>query len=408
MNALALEHCPVCNADSKKSLCIDTSEIWIAEGKLNYSLDVCNVCGGVYSRHRTLNPDLYTREFNVEAMMGNQQAELQPLDTVVWNFENKTRQVQELLHFTRKLQTINYLEFGASDGTLFRMLHQESKKPFYAHLVEPTGAAAPCAKITGVRVTSARITELSTTDKYNIIVSSHSLEHIENPRELLTQLGALLTDEGFLYIEVPDGERWDRSMAVPLGYYHIVNYTLSTLCWMLNDLGFDVEDARIIDNYPGIRVVAKPGKKSNDNHRAKESTALRQSIPKYMPAVGYSAINNWQHARSMAELLLKQRLEQLDPTKCLIWGAGSHTVSLLKILEKYPDIQIHICDRSPIVKKLDNYAVYNPCSVSMHNYDAVIISSYAFQSEIEVELIAKGFPQERIISLYQEIFSYRP
>ncbi len=51
-------------------------------------------------------------------------------------------------------------------------------------------------------------------DKFDLIILWHVLEHLANPGELLLKLKDLLTDEGFLLIQVPDIYRTPFDMAV--------------------------------------------------------------------------------------------------------------------------------------------------------------------------------------------------
>lgn len=404
MNIEVLDNCPLCGASCNTfSKEVMRSYIPVGDDRLDYSFDYCQKCGANFNRSHTPFANLYTENHNVESLMHNQTDALKPLSDTVWNFQTKSRQVDELLNICKDLNDVRYLEFGASDGTLFRMFQQKfskTAKPLSAHLLEPTGAAVICQTMDGVEVSSKKIEDLNTaslSNHYNLIVTSHSLEHVFNPRLVLSKLHQMLADDGYLYIEIPDGERWDRSIAVPLAYYHTLNYNLPLLCWLLTDLGFTVTDARIIDQYPGIRVICQ-----------KCQTPKQPEMPPYMPAIGYSAVANWQDARDTAIERLNDAIQQ-GTGKYLIWCAGNHTVSLLAILEKsFPDLTLDICDRSDHVTALGPYKILRPETLTLEDYDGIIISSYAFQNAIKQDLLTKGVEADKIITLYDNTFSYVP
>ena len=45
---------------------------------------------------------------------------------------------------------------------------------------------------------------------YDLIIISHVLEHLEDPLETITYLSTLLSNNGFIYIEVPGIYTWLR------------------------------------------------------------------------------------------------------------------------------------------------------------------------------------------------------
>ena len=93
--------------------------------------------------------------------------------------------------------------------------------------------------------------------KFDLIILSHILEHIVEPREFLDKLKPYLTDEGFLYIEVPSIERTNRLIGkYDLRTYwenaHVVHFTIKTLKQLLEHSGY-----RYIKHDPLIRSVFK-------------------------------------------------------------------------------------------------------------------------------------------------------
>jgi 2-polyprenyl-3-methyl-5-hydroxy-6-metoxy-1,4-benzoquinol methylase len=90
---------------------------------------------------------------------------------------------------------------------------------------------------------NAAIEEIKKLDKYDIIIVTHVLEHVDNPIEILELLGKFLTKTGIIYVVVPSATAASRQIAVEMGlithltavteaerqHGHQRTYTLDTL-----------------------------------------------------------------------------------------------------------------------------------------------------------------------------------
>ncbi len=76
----------------------------------------------------------------------------------------------------------------------------------------------------------------------NIIIYSHVLEHILNPKEELTQIKKILKKDGYLYIEVPGVKNlvktYDMNFLLFLINAHVYYFSLTTLTNLLSSNGF--------------------------------------------------------------------------------------------------------------------------------------------------------------------------
>jgi SAM-dependent methyltransferase len=81
----------------------------------------------------------------------------------------------------------------------------------------------------GIKYWGKDLSSLDATDRFDAILLLHTLEHIIQPRELLTELCCHLNDGGILYIEVPLGcfQEW-RFIREPLT--HINFFSEESLC----------------------------------------------------------------------------------------------------------------------------------------------------------------------------------
>jgi len=390
-----LQTCPVCGVDAAKSERIADDFIELFGARLTYSVDLCPDCGIIYSRDRSRHDDLYTPAVDMEKEHGHQKPALAALSDGVWNLQTKTLQVAEIIAAMPSLEPVRYLEIGASDGMLFRMVHQRTgaqNRTLSATLVESTGAAGPCAAIEGCTVVSHSFLDDFDAPHaaYDIAVLSHCLEHFDNPREVIAKVHKMLAPGAVVYVEVPDGMRYDRCISTPLGYFHVLNFNLLNLTWMLADLGFDCGDRVERSHYPGLRVIAT---KSSRGHRAPIS---EQSL-----RLSQAALGAWQDARKAAF----DRLVGIEGPGTLVYGAGVHTIALF---ERFPEWAgtCDVADSNARVVDFLGVRVLSPGDLDFSAYERVVVSSYAYQDAIAKQLQDAGCPADKIITLYDEIFTY--
>ena len=75
----------------------------------------------------------------------------------------------------------------------------------------------------------------------DLVILSHVLEHLPNPKQSLEEISGLLIDGGYLYIELPGIFNIHRTYKDPLRFLqnaHFYHFTLSTLSTLLADAGY--------------------------------------------------------------------------------------------------------------------------------------------------------------------------
>ncbi len=455
-----LTNCPVCEISSSESQFIISDFLQIDEHKLFYSVDLCKRCGAVYTKERYIYPELYTKKYDPEKEHGFQSSVIAPLSENIWNYKNKMLQVEELgellslkfhnavkiedmnqedvehidndnqvdsyEHSQNLLTPISYLEVGSSDGSLFRLFNEYCKQhniSLNGTLVESSGASEPCSTMENCKVISKSILDESIapllwkvemfSSLYDVAVISHCLEHFDNPRDVLTIVYKILKPNGILYIEVPDGLRVDYSLSLPLGYYHIVNYNMINLPYMINQMGFEVIDIAQREKQPGLRVAAV--KKNETDLKQKNIGEALFSFDNTGYIIGKSAILQWERRRKKIFKHLKYIFNTLtDSEKVLIYGAGTHTASILKEFDGWKNSSnvniinsFEIVDSNPRVQQIRDLIVKTPDTIQFQDYKYIIISSYAYQEEIFSNLISQGCKEDKIVKLYDWIFLWQ-
>ncbi len=109
--------------------------------------------------------------------------------------------------------------------------------------VEPSAEiAAVGEKYFDIEITPEVLENFKAEDKYNIILCSHTLEHVDNPISFLKKLKELLAEEGLIYIEVPNVMKPTGGFKLKNFFYseHLQTFSERNLEILLNRCGLEV------------------------------------------------------------------------------------------------------------------------------------------------------------------------
>lgn len=124
-------------------------------------------------------------------------------------------------------------------------------------------------------------------EKYDVICMYHVLEHVEDPVDLLGQIGGLLSEDGLLVIEVPNiasamaRRRGDRWGAVQLTELHVSQFAPHTLSNLVERAGLEVTEVDTVAPWhylpPDLR--RRPRALMGFGYRATRLRTLRSAHP---------------------------------------------------------------------------------------------------------------------------------
>jgi SAM-dependent methyltransferase len=133
-------------------------------------------------------------------------------------------------------RTRRVLDFGGGDG---RLMVPFVRRGHECHLVDYHPEAVP-----GVTRIASTLEDVSSADPYDVIICSHVLEHVAEPRPILSRLAALLDERGVLYVEVPM-EIWRRPPLQREPVTHINFFTVDSLRALIERSGLRVARCRM-------------------------------------------------------------------------------------------------------------------------------------------------------------------
>ncbi len=287
-------------------------------------------------------------------------------------------------------------QVGCSDGYTLYAFQQAGV--FLTEGIDPGLKSHKVAKhLYNIETVIGTFEDFVPSNKYELIILTHILEHIYNPLAAMKKCSSMQKDGDWGLIEVPLFERTDKFPPGLLTFEHVNYFSESTLCRLLHFAGYVphvIQKSFYNNEYPVITIIARKG----DSQKIELSSDYNRA---YNVLTSYSEREktNWKRI----ELKLKQKIEY--GTAVYIWGAGIHTSQLLANTDLKSYLQIQgLLDSSPTKWgiNLGSMTCYSLDNVSFKKGDVILISSYASEQEIYdslEEYCEKGI---NIIRIYGE------
>lgn len=155
-------------------------------------------------------------------------------------FENMFRKRVNLV--SKFVKKGKMLEIGSATGVMLKLF---AKKGWDALGIEPSGSSQE-AKKKGLRVLNVKFEDSKLPrDYFDLVVLNHTLEHMDNPGQVLKKINTFLKEGGVIFIDVPNfgslsskllGKRWPYLLPLE----HKSQFTEKSLGELLKDNGFEV------------------------------------------------------------------------------------------------------------------------------------------------------------------------
>jgi 2-polyprenyl-3-methyl-5-hydroxy-6-metoxy-1,4-benzoquinol methylase len=145
-----------------------------------------------------------------------------------------------------KNQAVNFnnkkiLDVGCAYGeVLYYLKKKYNSKVFGIEASKETAAMGE--RMFNIKIYPLLLEEFMTKDKFDIILSSHTLEHVDNPHIFLTKIRKLLKPQGYLYIEVPNILKPTGGFRLNKFLYseHLQTFSIYNLIKLLRDNEFSL------------------------------------------------------------------------------------------------------------------------------------------------------------------------
>jgi len=160
-----------------------------------------------------------------------------------------------LREFDPHIQGQSVLELGCYKGGFTARLAERFARVTVIEAAADLVEAARERVGSGPRFINARFEDADVNETFDAVFLTHTLEHLDNPREVLRRISAWLGSEGRLFLVVPNANAASRQIAVQMGliahnqavtegefaHGHRKTYSLDTLLDEVRAAGLRVE-----------------------------------------------------------------------------------------------------------------------------------------------------------------------
>ena len=298
-------------------------------------------------------------------------------------------QIQDEINILSSLESFDkdskIFEIGCNDGIFFDRLVQNGFNNFIG--IEPTSDSFRISKEKGYNVINEYLNE--TTAKaikdehgtFDLVMARHVLEHISDLPNMLKSIDLLLSENGYVLIEVPNFSRCLESYNYALWEEHVNYFTFDTMKYYLSQIGIEmVHEKSIIFSGEAILVI---GRKTKSGIKAFDYLET-------LIASNLNYANKWPAFKNTVLDYLKA--EKANGKKIAVYGAGSSTFCLLNFLEVSPYIDMILDDQ------LEKQNLFAPgCKLP------IISGAALYESNIDICFLAVNVENEqKVITKHQE------
>jgi len=390
-------NCSICGS-KEKYLLLQQNFTRISDINLvdHYDINVCKDCGFCFA-DKIPEQDDFDRYYKEMSKYEKFDLNAKESASDVKRFKAVVTYIEEVL----ENKSAKIVEIGCANGLLLSMLKDND----YDNLlgVDPSPVCVDTAikkyKIPAVTGTLANISVED--ESVDCLILVGVLEHVRDLNESLIRLHKLLKNRGKLIIGVPDASKYFEGKDAPFQEFsleHINFFGPGSLVNLVKQNGFSVINLNQVllevNSNTYVPVILSTFIKENDSAIDNQVIEDRITIKNLKQYIKKSDNHEKRILRKISTIIQNQ-----EPV--LIWGTGALTLRLLGNTEL---CKANICafvDSNPKYqgRSINRVPIISPNSLIGRN-EVILISTWAFQNEIELQIKNVLKLKNRIIKLY--------
>lgn len=151
------------------------------------------------------------------------------------------------------------LEIGCSTGIMLSIFRENG---FSTTGVELSKKAASIARARGIEVINKPFEKIEFSKKFDLIIMNHTLEHLENPVQVIDKCRKLLKPKGILYIDLPNFDSFSlkfqkSNWPLLLPKEHLWHFTEKSFKEIFDKMNFKILS---VEKASGVWDFNNPGK----------------------------------------------------------------------------------------------------------------------------------------------------
>jgi 2-polyprenyl-3-methyl-5-hydroxy-6-metoxy-1,4-benzoquinol methylase len=392
--------CPICGSDQKRQVLsrqfVTTSHSDFGDG---YQVVICNECDFAYADEIQSQDALdayYAGNTATAIELGRANSDLQ-FSEQEHHKDQHNNSLSYILPFLSKTSRI--IDIGCGSGHLLNLIVNNGFQEVWG--LDPSPIASEIArKRYGLSVFQGSLLDELDIGKFDFMILSHVLEHIEDVNIFLLKLKNILTPQGLVYIEVPDAYNFSLSADPALGLCdvhlkdifvqftpeHINFFSTNSLENLMRANGF--ENVVMEPNLSTMGVISSVWKRSE----LRKDRLIELKLKEYVNI----------SAKVLDEISPVINKLRADVIPIYVWGAGLHTQRLLAHTQLSElNIQAFIDSNSKYHgSELNGVMIIAPERLHDAAPHPILVSSRKAQEEI-VSQIRSMRLKNQVICLYQ-------
>lgn len=383
--------CPICSCQEKNFLYKQNFNNRVISLMENYDVVVCKDCGLVYADNIPSQAEFN----NYYAAMSKYEFSYKD-GIVAGNYIDHFTKIVKFLIPYIKDNNAKVLDIGCSTGALLSVF----KLNGYPNLlgIDPSPSCVKTVReLYDIEATVNNISNFNTNKKFDLIILSAVLEHLVDFGSSMQKIRSLLNNQGLLFIEVPDAERFASYIFTPFQQFsieHINYFSQYSIRNLLSNFSFKIIKMRKDENKinqsidPDIFILSRKSDKYNFE-------IIKDDICEFK-------IRNYISRCFKLDLEIKKKIQKklLNKNKIIVWGVGTHTQRLIGSGWDLSKILYFVDSNTRYSgKKIKGIEIKSPGDIQEKDIP-ILISTYSYQKEI-IHQIRKALKlNNEIITIY--------
>ena len=258
--------CGVCNSNLIEILKLNSGQCVTSLGavlKTNALVYSCSKCGHCQTKIN-ISLDKYYNSSYKSLSNSSEEDDLYEIKNNVPIYRNEHMArifLSKIFYFINDNVNINLLDYGCGKSLFCKNILQYSDR-LNIHLYDVSNdykkywtdffPLAPSATF---------YTPNGWNSKFDVVSSAFSLEHVENPKEILFHIRSLLKDDGVLYLVIPN--MYSENISDILVVDHIHHYSTESISHLLTECGFHLRQEDKLSHRQASVYIAQKYKKND-------------------------------------------------------------------------------------------------------------------------------------------------
>ena len=325
MKRTAVRACPICAGILVDVLHTQRFELWqghpLSDG---YAVVCCRACGFVYADTKVTQAtyDSYYAELSkYQDLRTSSGSGGDPFDRK--RLEATARQIVDFL----RSPDARILDVGCANGGLLKVLREAGCTSLCG--IDPSPACVENTRSWGIEAYPGTFSRPFPHGRIDCAVLSHTLEHVHDLNEATRWIGAVLAENGTVYVEVPDATRYVDYLYAPFQEFnseHINHFSLLSLQRLMSRAGYQMLTAgeKLVPtsndtNYPAVFGFWRRAKPGSAMPELTKDDGLQNSLVRYV-----------RESRTLMDRIESQ-LQKILPrsSPVVVWGTGQLVLKLL-------------------------------------------------------------------------------